>query len=193
MTVRVALAVLLAAALVGASLPVVEDARVRATDEAARGSAHAVADAARDLARESDPVPGTAGARRTVEISVPRRSLARADLAYLVVGGRPGDPDPRDTPRSDVVAYRVRGGPERVVRVPVALRVVRNGTVQPDGTPLVLHGDVRLTLHLTLLDGRPVVLVSTYRTANADRNAGAGGTLEAARGFRASSHRLPHR
>lgn len=191
MTVRVALAVLLAAALVGASLPAVEDARVRATDEAARRSTHAVVDAARDLVRGNDPVLGTAGARRTVEVAVPDRSLARADLAYLAVGGRPNGPAPRDTPDGDVIAYRVRGGPERVVRVPADLRVVRNGTVQPDRSPLVLRGDARLTLHLTLRDGHPVVLVSAFDATDAGRGTDAGGTSEGAARLPRQVHRRP--
>jgi hypothetical protein len=169
-TIRVALAVVLAAALVAASLPAVEQARVRASDEAARHSAHAVADAARDLARESDPVPGTAGARRTVALDFPRRSLARAEVAYLVVGGRPDGSAPRDTADGDVIAYRVRGGPVRSVRVPIDLRVVRNGSVQPDHVPLVVRGDARLTLRLGLRDGHPVVVVSPGSTGDVGRN-----------------------
>lgn len=169
MTLRAALAVVLAAALVAASLPAIESARVRASEEAARRAAHDVTTVAQALARESDPVPRDAGgARRTVELAVPERGPGTAELAYLAVGGRPGGLAPRDTDAGDVLAYRVRGGPERVVRVDVDLRMVENGTVRSDDAPLVLRGDSRLHLRLVRLDGEPVVLVSRATSAGAD-------------------------
>lgn len=161
--IRVVLAVVLAAALVGASLPAVEDARAtRAARTAERGAA-ALRDAATGLVRESDPVPhgiAVVGAHASVRVRVPAPALADAGLTYLAVGGHPDRSLRIDGPASDAVVYRVGDRPPRIVPFPVDLRAIRAGRLRGDAVPLVLRGDARLRLGYVRVDGGSAVTVA---------------------------------
>ncbi|WP_254543351.1 DUF7311 family protein [Halomarina pelagica] len=101
---RVVLAVLLAVALVGASLPAVERARVASSDAAVEREATALATAVERACADSDPVtPGGPGARRVVTLALPARSWGHAGVERV-----------RVTPRG--VRWRVRGGARHRLR-----------------------------------------------------------------------------
>lgn len=179
MIVRLVLAAVVAAALIGAAMPVVEDARhdVAATD--ADRSATAIADAITDVKRSNDPVPrGVPGAKRVVTVDT-------SDGATVTVGSRPnrtesgsgddltesGMGDDRtesstsedrpalDGPTDDVISYRVPPGTTDIVTVDVDVRVVKNGTVRPDGEGLVLRDGQGAVLRYELVEGTPTVTV----------------------------------
>lgn len=155
---RVVLAVLLAVALLGAAMPVVEDARADRTSTLAAGELSRLAERATGLAAGGEAGPD-AGSRRTVDLSLPDGGFATAPLAYAAVGGLPDCDAPGDTGAGDVVAYRLVGGEPRVRHVPVDVRVVEAGQARDDDEPLVLRGDASLTLALVEDEGPPTVLV----------------------------------
>lgn len=148
---RVVLAVALAAALLGAVAPALEDARTTRTERLAARELGRVESAAQTLVREEAP-----GARRTLRISFPDDSPTAAPLAFVALGGVPGDDvhgeqreAATDTAEGDVLAYRIAGGTLGVRRIDTDLRVVRDGTrIESDSRALVLRGGG--TYHLTL-------------------------------------------
>lgn len=139
---RVVLVVLLAVGVLGASLPAVADARVAATDTVLEGELSALRTAVTDLLARDDP---GAGARRVVTLRVPSRSWGHAGTARLALGV--------DGPRTEHIAWRVRGGRERSLRLPVPVDA-------PDGEALHLPAAGRHRLVLALRSGRdgPVVV-----------------------------------
>lgn len=184
---RAVLAVALAVALLAASLPAVDGARRDHAASQVRSQLERLATAARDLAARNDPVPvGNAGATRTVTLRLPARGWHSAGVAYVAIGGSPEN-DTTDTPEGDVLAWRLVGGPPRVLRVEgVDLRtvMVAGDRLAPDGRPLVLRGSGRHRVELSLVRhrGRPVVLVRRFMPEN-----GTNGTR--ARGVRAKRER----
>jgi hypothetical protein len=167
---RLVLAVALATSLVAVAAPAVEDARTTRSERLAERELDRVAATANALAREEDP-----GARRTLRVSLPGESPTEAPLAFVALGGLPGEAgddglpgrsDEKsavDTAERDVLAYRVADGRRRVLRVDVDLRVRRgDGSAPSDSRALVLRGGeiYRLTLRLVRFDGRPTVVVS---------------------------------
>ena len=135
--VRTLLTVVVAAALVGASLPAVEDARTDRTAARLDASATRLSDAANALVATDDPVPaGERGASRTVVVTLPQAGFADARAEYLSVGGVPNASSP------STVGYRVAGRPPRQVDAGV--------TFVTGPEPLVLAPG-RHTLRLTLV------------------------------------------
>lgn len=165
---RAVLAVGLAVALLAASLPPIDRARRDTADANVRSQLERLATAARELAADNDPVPvGSAGARRVVTITVPDRGWGAAEVAHVAIGGVTGNTttDPRG---SDVLAWRLTGGPRRSLRVEgVDLFAVADGRVTPDAQALVLRGG-RHVLELALVRhrGRSVVLVERRVTSD---------------------------
>jgi hypothetical protein len=135
--VRTVLTVVVAAALVGASMPAVADARVERTTARLDATATRLVDTAAALAASDDPVPaGEQGAARTVVVVLPAAGVADASTGFLSIGGLPN----RSAPST--VGYRVDGHRPRQVASPVAF------VTGP--TPLVL-GPGRHRLRLTLV------------------------------------------
>jgi hypothetical protein len=157
---RLVLAVALAASLVAVATPTVEDARTTRTERLAERELDRVAAAANSLAREEDP-----GARRTLGVSFPGESPTEAPLAFVAVGGLPDGELAVDTAETDVLAYRVAGGRQRVLRVEADLRIRSDegDSVASDSRPLVLRSGetYRLILRLARLDGRRTVVVTS--------------------------------
>lgn len=144
---RAVIAALLAVALLAASQPALERARVDHADSLVADEVTAVRTVIRDLLARDDPVPaGAPGARRTLPLRLPGRSLASSGVVRVVLG-------PNDT-RPDRLAWRVRGGGRTHVRVGVDVR-------KPDGGPLILRrsGVHRLVFRLVSWRGRPTVVV----------------------------------
>lgn len=172
MTVRVALTVLLALAVAGVALPAVDEASSDASSRLAREEATRVREAVASLASSNDPAgPGGPAARRSLTVSLPGRGPGTAAVRTFALGGDGASAD-RDGPRSDVVVVRVAGGGRRTYRVPVDVRVVRDGAVAPDSVGLELDDGDRVVLRLVRRDGRPVVLASRGFTTEAAASGG---------------------
>jgi hypothetical protein len=118
-SVRVAVAVVAALAVVAAAMPAVEHARERRDDAAVRASADRAADAVRGLYRRSDPGESVSTApRRTVTVALP------PDASVSVAAD--GD---------HLVVERANGARIRY-RVPVRVRVCGNRTALRGPTTL---------------------------------------------------------
>lgn len=160
---RVVLAVLVAVALLGVAMPVVEEARDDRTARLLEGELTAVAESAGELATEGE-LSATAPPRRSLRVDLPADGPGTAPVEYVAVGGVPDCKSPRDTAAGDVVAYRLSGHPPRVSHLPFDLRVPGDGHVRDDDEPLVLAGDATLTLTLVERHGRRTVLAERGRS-----------------------------
>ncbi|RBI63638.1 hypothetical protein DMJ13_03660 [halophilic archaeon] len=164
MSVRTALAVVLAVAICGLAAPAVEDARTTGAERSVERELGRLSRAMQAV-ESDDAVPvGHRGARRVVTPAIPAASPTSAGVEFVAVGGVPGRRHPKDA-RGDVLAYRVADGRTRVRHVPFDVRVAtRDGDwrVRPDARPLVVRssGRTRITLRLVRYRGRPTVLVS---------------------------------
>lgn len=152
MIVRLVLAIVVAAALLGAAMPVVEDARHDVSATEADRAAQELADAITQVSRSSDPVPpGVPGAKRVVTVDLPPDATVR-------VGGAPNESE-ADGPGSDLITYDVGPGTSGRDRVPVDTGVVVDGAVKSDGEALVLRGAERVVVRYVLVDDEPTALV----------------------------------
>lgn len=157
--VRTLLTVVVATALLGASLPAVEEARVDRTAARLDATATRLSDAAAALVAADDPVPpGERGASRTVVVVLPAGGVADARADYLSVGGLPNDS------RATTVGYRVADGSPRRLEAGVQFFVGERPLVLPPG---------RHTLRLTLVRRGGHVGVRVHVAGRADTGAGA--------------------
>jgi hypothetical protein len=137
--VRTVLTVLVAAALLGLSLPVIADARVDRTEAGLASTARQVTDAAADLVASDDPVPpGERGASRQVTVTVRPAGIADARVAHLSIGGSPNASAP------STISYRVAGQPPRVMETRFRFLTGSTPLVLPPGRHVL-----RLTLVTT--------------------------------------------
>ena len=161
--IRAVLAVALAAALLGASLPAVDDARRDHTEQALGVELQRVERAAASLLRSDDPVTG-AGARRVVSVSLPAESWTDAGVERVrVSGGRNGS--------TGVITWTVRTGRHGVRRLPdVPLRT-------PDGEALKLESAGMYRLVLSLERERDATVVRVRRFMNGEGSRAGHATL----------------
>lgn len=144
---RVVVAVALATALVGASMPAVQTARVDHAHGRVDIELETLVETAARLQERNDPVPpDVGGARRTVVLHLPGRAWTATTVAYLIVPG-PSSEFPPGT-----VRYRVADGRERTRSTGVPL-------VGPRGGLQVTGGRHRLVLEYIQQEDGPVVLV----------------------------------
>ncbi|WP_435317485.1 DUF7311 family protein [Haloarchaeobius sp. TZWSO28] len=136
MSVRPVLSVVLALALLAVTAPALDDAREHRSDQQVSTDLVRLERAADGLAASEDRTVG-AGARRVVTVRLPGDAWTTREVAWVAVGGVPGDPDSR------LLSYRLAGGPVQQVRTGVALHTA-------DDTPLVLDGSGSYRLVLTL-------------------------------------------
>lgn len=149
--IRLLLSATLAAALLAAALPAVDDARADRAATSLDADGERMVRAVESLAYGDDPTSSLSTApRRTVRVSVPARSWTAAGVSYVAVGGKPGESGSRP-----VLTYALSGGreTERRLSLPVPLRT-------PDG-PVVLRGSGSHALSFSLLSRPegPVVVV----------------------------------
>ena len=134
--IRAVLAVALATALLGATLPVAERAERDRDAAVATGELQRLADRAASLAADNDPVaPGAAPASTTVVVTPPRPRLG--DGGRLLVA-------------DDRLVWRPATGTDRTVRSRVSIRVA---------SPIAVRDRTRLRLSLVREDGEAVVRV----------------------------------
>jgi hypothetical protein len=146
-TIRTVVTVALAAALLAASLPVVERSRVQHANARVAGEVERLETVARSLARENDLVRGQGQpAKVRVTLHLPVESWGASGIETITI--RPPD-------RGGDVGWRVAGG-EQQRRQLDGVRVAGppNGLVIADG------GRQRLRLELRERDGRRTVVVS---------------------------------
>ncbi|MFB6133039.1 MAG: hypothetical protein ABEJ44_06515 [Halanaeroarchaeum sp.] len=168
MIVRLVLAVVVAAALLGAALPVVEDARHDVATTTADRTVQSVADAITDLRRSSDPVPrGVPGATRVIDVEVPADGAVLIGAPATIDGGLAPAADGGtngsaiDGPGVDVIAARVAARETARIRVPLDVRAVENGRVQSDGAGLAVRESGRVLFRYVLVGGEPTVTVAS--------------------------------
>lgn len=143
--IRVVLAVALATALVGVSLPVAERAERDRNAALATGELQRFADRADRLARENDPVePGGVPAATTVIVDPPDPVVT--DGGRILVAG--------------TLVWQSRGGPNETVEPPVSLRVE---------SPIRAADRTRLRLSLVRVDGGAAVRVERARVQTRSR------------------------
>ncbi len=149
--IRAVLATLLAVALVGASLPAIDEGRRDHAETVVGTELDRVERAAGDLLASDDPTD--VGARRVITLNLPTRSWADADVDAVTIRGG------RDAPAARFT-WRVAGGQRRVRNLPdLPLRT-------PDGDPLPLESAGRHRLVLSLDGPRtaPVVTVRRFKS-----------------------------
>lgn len=151
--VRTVSAVVLAVALLAASLPAIDDARRTRSERGVDAAAERVSAATARLTAESDPV-GRVGdgldppaARVVVAVDLPEPSIASAGIGRFALDGE-----------ADAVRYRVRGGRERIKSLPVDLYVAGDRSLWVFGEP----GSHRLRLRLRRDEsGDPAVVLAS--------------------------------
>lgn len=142
--IRVVTAVVLAAALVAASLPAVEEVRTERTAARLDADVERMHDAARSLLATDEAVEGIRGARRVVRIRLPPGTLTGAGVVRFELDCRP----------QCVAGYELADGTVTRRHLPdLPLRPPR------DGLQLGGPGVHRLVLRLRLVDGRRVVAI----------------------------------
>lgn len=132
MTIRAAVTVTLAMVLVAASLPAVEEARIRHSDDRVAAEVDRLERAAAALAGDNEVVP-TDPARSRLMLVLPRRSWGDSGFDYLSISNETGAVD---------VRWSVRDGPNRTRHTAVDL--VGAG----DGLRIDAGGRQRLVLEL---------------------------------------------
>jgi hypothetical protein len=152
---RVVVAVTLAAALLGVSMPVVETARVDHADARVEAELDRLTAAATRLAERNDLAPpGVPGARRTVSVRFPRGTMGSSALARLSV---PGPEAQAWNWTGTRLRYRIAGASPDTYESGVVLV----GT--PDGTTIRRGGRHRLVLELSRVRGHRAVVVRRPR------------------------------
>jgi hypothetical protein len=145
--IRVVLAVALAAALLGAALPVAERAERDRNAALATGELERLAERAERLAADNDPVaPGDDPAATTTAVTPPEPLLTDGG-AFVVADDR--------------LVWRPRTGADRSVESPVPLRV--------EG-PITVTDRTRLRLSLVHVDGEAVVRVDRPKIEERSRD-----------------------
>lgn len=155
--IRAVVAVVLASALLAASLPGIELAARERSEATLAADADRLRTAIADLRNRESAVGSTAGARRIVTVAIPARSRTAAGGSTLALGGVPGRSSSGGESAVDL-AWRVADGAVTTRRLPgVAVVHYRDGRVQ-DG-PLVLRspGEHRIALTRIERDGEALI------------------------------------
>lgn len=153
MSVRLLLAVVLAGALVAASMPAIDAAQRAQADSELSRTVEEIETATSAMVRHSDPVPlDVPGATRRITVEPPSQP---AD-ATLTIGPAP-DASPRN---GSQVAVRIPGEPVDRTRLSPTVRPLGpDGAVDWDGSIAVTE-PVELTLTYREVDGSPVIEVA---------------------------------
>ncbi|MFW5965776.1 MAG: DUF7311 family protein [Halodesulfurarchaeum sp.] len=151
MIVRLLLAVIITAALIGASMPAIEAAQQAQADVTLTRSVDRIDAAATELSRHSDPAPpGVPAATRRVEVDVPAAASGRLTV---------GPSKAKSTANKTEIRTTIKGeAPSATVIEPVVRPADGEGGVEWTGASS--FGDsTTLTLEYRLVEGRPVVVL----------------------------------
>jgi len=146
--IRVVVTVLLAIAILAAAMPAVENAAADRSEAQLRSGVESIDAAAVDLVESEEAVPGTVGARRTVEVRIPAADVGAAGVERLAISGSDRGYE-----------FRVEGRDETEIHGTVPVHTI-------DGEPLVLRdpGTHELVLALVEVGGdRRVVITRLER------------------------------
>jgi hypothetical protein len=153
MSVRLLLAVVLAGALIAASLPAIDAAQQAHADAELTTAAEDLTAATQWLVRHSDPVPlGVPAATRRVTVTPP----AEPDGARLLVGPPPDS----SHANGSRLTVQIPGDPATHTRLgPTVRPMAGDGTVRWNGS-LSIRDPTELTLTYRQVGGRPVVAIT---------------------------------
>lgn len=140
--IRAVVAVALAVALVGVSLPAIQSAGIDHSNQRIASELERVESAARTLAARSSAAPRGVTARRTLRLRLPERTWAQAGTERLSV------PPPTGSRR---VSWRVTGGQRR------HRRLLGGSLVGPPGGLTIREGGTHRIALLLQADGTVVV------------------------------------
>lgn len=151
--IRPVLAVVVATALLGTAMPVLDTVRSDVTETRLAAQGDRLDHTAAELAADSTAVaPDDPAARRTLTLTVPGRSLATARADVVAIGCPRAvltdDSSPIDC--SAALIYRVAGGTPVVQRVGADLET-------PSGPIRLPSGEHRIVLRYVERDSGPVV------------------------------------
>ena len=142
---RPALALLVATAMLGLVVPVVDEARVSHSDSQVRTELDRIQTTASDLRATSDPVAsGRPGARTQTTVRLPTRNWGQAAVERVSIPAHP----------NGSIRWRVTGGRTHSIEATPPL------VAPPDGLVLQEGGRHRVRLSLQRRNGTTVVVVS---------------------------------
>lgn len=160
--IRVVLAIVLTTALLGVSLPAIDDARQDHTETTVRTELQRLERAATNLLDTDDPADD--GARRVVTVTMPARSWADVGIDSVALG-------PSRTGSGGRLTWAVEGGTRRVRRLPeIPIRTV-------DGDALAINASGRHRLVLSLDEAQNDPVVTVRRFTNHEEPTGAHATV----------------
>lgn len=156
---RAVVAVVLASALLAASLPGVELATHGRSEATLTADADRLRTAIADLRHRESAVGAATGARRVVAVEIPARSRTADSVAGLALGGVPW-PEGQDERSAVDLAWRVDGEDVTTRRLP-GVRVVhyRDGRVVDEPLVLEAPGEHRLALTRIERDSERLIAV----------------------------------
>lgn len=161
--IRLLLAGCLTTALLAASIPVIETTQDATAHSRATDQLHTIQTTITALRTENEPVhPTNPGATRDITVDIPATGPGTTRITWIAIGGIPGS-DPPDGPHNDILAYHLEGGPTKVIRTAIDIRIVDTGTRQSDSTPLLITDRRHLSFTLITLDDTPTIQVQAIR------------------------------
>ena len=154
---RVVVAIVLASALLAASLPGIELAARERSEASLKAETDRLRAAIADLRHRESAVGAGAGARRIVTVELPARSRTAAGEATLALGGVPGQARPDGRSAIDL-AWRVGEGAVTTRRLPgVTVVHYRDGRVRGGSLVLEAPGPHRIALTRVERDGETLI------------------------------------
>jgi hypothetical protein len=149
MSLRLLLAVVVAGALVAASLPAIDAAQRAHAEGDLETTVTDIESATTALVRHSDPVPpGVPAATRRVRVPLSEGSSG----ARLIIGPAAGDSGTK-------ITVHVPGAPPGVTVLNATVRPPERDRVSWNGS-LTVGDEARLTLEYRRVDGQPVITVA---------------------------------
>lgn len=148
MILRVVLSVLLSTALVGVSLPAIDQAALEATDTRVQADLRQFQSAVQTLPQQTDPVgPDDALIHQTITLTLPEKSWTSAPLEYVQI---------EPTRTGGILRWQVNGGHEHTIFVEkVPIQTPESAT----GIHLTKPGTHRLSLTLVERNEERVVVL----------------------------------
>lgn len=153
MSVRPLLAVIVAGALIAASMPAIEMAQRTQADHDLSLAVESIESATERMVRHSDPVQmGVPGAKRRVQVSLPAQP-AGSKLSI-------GPANSSDQTGNTVILTSVPGSPRKRTILNVSVRGLEDEDTVDWSDSLTIRESAELTLRYRRVDGTPVITVA---------------------------------